>query len=102
MDIKISGERGGKNMNIGRVIFYNNKTGEVLYSTGDMSGDVIETSVERIMEIFNSENTYLLEDIDIITLEYGFNKDKCPVFINIDTKEIEWVDMPLSIMNKLL
>jgi len=81
-------------MNIGMKIFYNNKTGEIVYSTGDMLGNVEETPNERLVSIFNIDNQYDILDMGFIQLDYGSNLNQMPVSVNIETQEITWADLP--------
>lgn len=58
-------------MNIGRKIYYDNKTGIVLIDTGERSGDVIETTVDQDFEVYVSLAERVRETVEVMTLEYG-------------------------------
>ncbi|WP_240479658.1 hypothetical protein [Paenibacillus wynnii] len=58
-------------MNIGRKIYYDNKTGNVLIDTGERSGDVIETTVDQDFEVYVSLAERVRETVEVMTLEYG-------------------------------
>lgn len=85
-------------MELGNRIYYNNKTGEILYGTGDMSGAIEEIDDDIIINIFNAENQYDIKDISIIQTEYGTSKNKMAVFVNLETNEIEWKDIPKRVI----
>lgn len=80
-------------MNIGRRIFYDTMTGNVLVNTGERTGFVIETSVEQDIE------AYLLSELnrekfDFIELKYGqYAQDfaECDGYrVNPETRQVEF------------
>lgn len=80
-------------MNIGRRIFYDTMTGNVLVNTGERKGFVIETTVEQDIE------AYLLTELNrekfsYIELEYGqYAQDfaECDGYrVNPETRKVEF------------
>ena len=55
-------------MNIGRRIYYEVETGIVLWDKGEMSGNVFETTVKKILILTPH---YKNKNIDYIDLAYG-------------------------------
>ncbi len=58
-------------MNIGRRIYYDQTTGNVILDTGERSGSVIETTVDQDFEIYKALKERIRETVGIIELEYG-------------------------------
>lgn len=57
-------------MQIGRKIYFDNKTGEVLANTGQHSGDVRETTQEEDFETYKALSERVPETVGVIQLEY--------------------------------
>lgn len=58
-------------MNIGRKIYYDKATGNVIIDTGERSGDVVETTVEQDFEVYRALNERVPETVGVLQLEYG-------------------------------
>ena len=58
-------------MKIGKRIYYDNQTGEVIFDTGERSGNVVPTTVERDIEVFKQLSERNRDTFDYIELEYG-------------------------------
>ena len=58
-------------MKIGKRIYYDNQTGEVILDTGERSGNVVPTTVERDIEVFKQLSNRNRDTFDYIELEYG-------------------------------
>lgn len=58
-------------MNIGRRIYYDKTSGSVLLDTGERSGDVIPTTPEQDIEVYQSLNERVRDTFDFIELNYG-------------------------------
>lgn len=77
---------------IGKKIYYDKNTGELIYAVNERMGAVIETTAEQDRETFTAlaernENSY-----DVIQLEYGqYREDfvqSSSYRVDVDTKEI--------------
>ncbi|MEK3838447.1 MULTISPECIES: hypothetical protein [unclassified Paenibacillus] len=81
-------------MNIGRKIYYEKSTGNVLVDTGERSGDVIETTQEQDFESFKLLVQRVPESVGVIKLGYGqYGEDFAAASgyrINLDTEELEF------------
>jgi hypothetical protein len=79
---------------IGRRIYYDVTSGEVIANTGERSGDVVETTVEYDIKVYKSLSERNLESFDYIELEYEQNaKDFAACYgyrVNPDTKQLEF------------
>jgi len=60
-----------KHIEIGRKIYYDKSTGEILVSVGERSGFVRETTVEEDIATFKVLSERNRETFDYIQLEYG-------------------------------
>ncbi len=81
-------------MQIGRRIYYDKFTGEVLVDTGEREGDVIETTVEQDILTFKTLTERNIESFDSVQLEYGQHSQdfrECNGYrVNPETKELEF------------
>jgi len=79
---------------IGRKLYFDVATGEVILDTGEKMGSVIATTVERDIETYKVLSERNRETFDVIELPYGFyNADfsACNSYrVNPETKEIEF------------
>ena len=63
---------GGENMKIGRKLYYDLITGEVLVDTGEREGNAIKTrTVDQDIAIYTALSEHNRESFDYIELEYG-------------------------------
>jgi hypothetical protein len=81
-------------LNVGRKIYYEKSTGNVLVDTGERSGSVIETTTVLDFESYVTLQERVPETVGIIQLDYGqFSQDfhECNGYrINPSTLEIEF------------
>jgi hypothetical protein len=81
-------------MKIGRKIYYDITTGNVIIDTGEMQGAVIATTIEDDIESFISLSERNRETFDVLELEYGqYVQDfaECNGYRVIpETKELEF------------
>lgn len=81
-------------MEIGRRIYYDKTTGDVLVDTGQRSGDVTQTTVDEEIEIYKALNERTRESFDYMQLGYDdYGKDfmECNGYkINVETRGIEF------------
>lgn len=81
-------------MNVGRKIFYDNTTGNVIFDTGERRGSVIPTTAEQDIAVYTILSERNRETFDCVELDYGqYAQDfaECIGYrINTDTKEVEF------------
>lgn len=81
-------------MQVGRKIFYEKITGNVLVDTGERSGSVVPTTVEQDRQIFTALSERSANSYDVLELEYGaYSQDfiECNGYrVNIATKTLEF------------
>lgn len=58
-------------MEIGRKIYFDKATGEVIFDTGEREGDVIYTSIDQDIATFKVLSERNRNTFDVIELEYG-------------------------------
>ncbi|MEK0312487.1 hypothetical protein [Cohnella sp. 56] len=58
-------------MNIGRRVYFDKLTGDIVQDTGDRSGSVVETTVEQDFEVFQALKERDPETVGMLQLEYG-------------------------------
>lgn len=80
--------------NLGRKIFYHLSTGNVVFTRGEMTGHVIESTTEQDYETYTALADFNPDTIGIILLEYGqYAEDfaTCDGYrVNPDTKQLEF------------
>lgn len=62
-------------MNIGRKIYYDLETGNVILNTGERSGDVVESTIDQDFASYQILNERVRETVGVITLAYGEYKE---------------------------
>lgn len=81
-------------MNIGRKIYYDITTGNLLLDTGELAGSVVPSTIDQDVLTFKELSERNRESFDVIELEYGqFAQDftECSGYrVNPQTKEIEF------------
>ena len=81
-------------MEIGRKLYYDKFTGDILVDVGEREGDVVETTLEEDILTFKALSERNIETFDSIQLEYGqYSQDfmECNGYrINLETKELEF------------
>ena len=58
-------------MNIGRRIFYEKATGNVIVDTGERSGSVVASTVEQDFEIYTALAARVPDSVGVLELTYG-------------------------------
>lgn len=81
-------------MEIGRRIYYEKDTGNVIINTADRKGNVVERTVEQDFEMYTELHGINPEVVDFIQLEYGeFAQDFAEsngLRVNIETGKLEF------------
>lgn len=81
-------------MKIGRKVYFDINTGNVIFDTGERQGFVIPTTIEQDIATFKELSERNRETFDFIELEYGqYAQDfaECNGYrINVDDKTIEF------------
>jgi hypothetical protein len=73
-------------MQIGRKIYYEKLTGNVLLDTGERAGDVVPTTAEQDFVLYTVLQQYVPDEVGTVQLEYGQNQGKFGVYnYSIDT-----------------
>ncbi|MCY9658107.1 DUF4376 domain-containing protein [Paenibacillus chondroitinus] len=81
-------------MEIGRKIYYELATGNVIQDTGERSGDVIQTTIEQDFVSYISLQERLPNSVGCIQLEYGQYANEFLLYslrINPTTLELIWI-----------
>ncbi len=80
-------------MKIGRKIYYEGLTGNVILETGERMGDVSETTAEQDFALYKALQVYVPEQVSVVQLEYGQDVDKFGLYnYSVDTAngQIVW------------
>lgn len=81
-------------MEIGRKIYYEKATGNVLVDTGERSGNVVETTKEQDFKVYKTLAERVEDTVGLIELEYGEYKQdfmECSGYrVNVKTGELEF------------
>ncbi|MDG0873931.1 hypothetical protein L5D93_16410 [Paenibacillus thiaminolyticus] len=81
-------------MKIGRRLYFDIATGNVIVDSGERSGNVIETTVEYDITVYKALSERNRETFDVIQLEYGqYDEDfaTCSGYrVNPATKQLEF------------
>lgn len=79
---------------VGRKIYYDKVTGNVIIDTGEMSGSVTETTIDQDFETYQALKERVRDTVGVIQLEYGqYAQDfaQCNGFrVNPQTLELEF------------
>jgi hypothetical protein len=79
---------------IGRKIYYDKSTGNVILDTGEMMGAVIETTVDQDFETYQALKERVHDTVGVIQLEFGqYAQDfaQCNGYrVNPETLELEF------------
>jgi hypothetical protein len=79
---------------IGRKIYYDKATGNVILDTGEMMGAVVETTVDQDFETYQALKERVRDTVGVIQLEYGqYAADfaQCNGYrVNPETLELEF------------
>lgn len=81
-------------MFIGRKIYYDTLSGNVLVDTGERSGSVIELAVEQEIEIYNILAERRRDTFDVLHLEYGQYREDFAICsgyrVDLATKQLQF------------
>jgi len=82
-------------LQIGRRIYYEKSTGNVLFDTGERSGNVVPTTIDQDFESYVILAQYNRDAVGVIELEYGqyyddFLRSSGNVRVNLETGELEF------------
>lgn len=81
-------------MEIGRKIYYDKFTGNVLQDSGERSGNVIETTIEQDFQIYVSLQERVPSTVGCVQLSYGQEKEKFIAGygyrVDVETEELMW------------
>lgn len=83
-------------MKIGKKIYYNSTTGEVIWDKGEMEGSVRETTFEEDCEVVPEIDSM---DVDVINIPFGTSSEQFSTMaysINPITKEIAFSQRTIS------
>lgn len=86
-------------MNIGRKLYFDKLTGNVLLDTGERSGSVRETTREEDFQIYNVLAERVSETVGVMQLTYGHEREKFGQYachIDVVTSEIVWDLTPIQ------
>lgn len=79
---------------IGRKLFFDLTTGNVIVDTGERMGSVVSTTIERDIEVYKELSERNRKTFDVLELEYGaYAQDfaTCTDYrINLETMELEF------------
>jgi hypothetical protein len=81
-------------MKIGRKIYYDLATGNIILDTGERQGSVVETTIEQDIATFTALSERNRETFDVIELPFGaYQQDfaQCNGYrVNVETRELEF------------
>lgn len=80
-------------MNIGRKIYYEKSTGNVILDTGERMGDVIETTIEQDFASYTALAERVPETIGCVQLKYGQHAEdfvQCSGYRINESEQIEF------------
>ena len=81
-------------MQIGRRIYYDKATGNIILDKGEMVGAVIETTIDQDFETYQALKERVRDTVGVIQLEYGqYAQDfaECNGYrVNPETKQLEF------------
>lgn len=83
-------------MQIGRKIYYDKTTGNIIQECGEREGSVIQTSLEFDFNTYPSLFGRVKDTVGVIQLPYGQDSDKFGIYnysIDTTTKLIIWGDL---------
>lgn len=63
-------------MELGMIIFYDNKTGEVLVNTGEYKDAKIKRTISQLIDIYEPLKQRSRDSFDYIELDYGQHKEE--------------------------
>lgn len=78
---------------VGRKIYYDKATGNVILDTGERWGDVVETTVEQDFAAYVVLAERVPETVGVISLDFGQDREKFAQYkyhVDIETGKIVW------------
>lgn len=78
---------------VGRKIYYELATGNVILDTGEVQGDVVETTTDQDFQIYTALQAYQKSAVGVLQLTYGQdaqNFGKYPYHVDTTNKVIVW------------
>lgn len=63
-------------MNVGMIIFYDNKTGDILVNTGEYKDAKIKRTISQLIDIYEPLKQRSRDSFDYIELDYGQHKEE--------------------------
>lgn len=86
--------KGGFNMQIGRKIYYDKSTGNILVDTGEKQGFVREATIEQEIQTYKALSERNRDTFDVIKLEFGqYRQDfmECNGYrVSPETRQLEF------------
>ncbi len=79
-------------MQIGRKIYYEKSTGNVILDTGEKNGDVVESTIESDFEAYKVLQDRVKDSVGVIQLEYNYNAENFmlyPYHVDISKETID-------------
>lgn len=87
-------------MKVGRKIYYDNRTGNVLIDTGEMQGNVKSTTIAQDIEAYSILSQLNRDAFEVLELSYGkWSEDFLNASgyrVNLETRELEFSYDPPS------
>lgn len=84
---------------IGRKIYYELATGNIILETGERQGDVVETTFDQDIATFTALSERNRSSFDVLELSFGAYADnfvKYPYHVDPTTKSVIWDTVPLG------
>lgn len=87
-------------MDIGRKVYFDKSSGNILVTTSEMSGDVVETTIEQDFAIYQALYERVPSTVGMIQLDYGAYAyefgSKLLDSVDVDTLTLKFRDRPDS------
>lgn len=86
-------------MQIGRKIYYEKSTGNVLQDCGEREGSVVETTQEQDFQAYVALSERVPSTVGVVSLPYGQDRGKFGVYgyhVDVVTNEIVWDLTPIQ------
>lgn len=88
------------NLKIGKRIYYDKETGNVIVDTGERQGSVVPTTIEQDIKVFKELSSRNRNTFDVIELEFGqYSRDFAECYsyrVDPTTKKLEFSYPDLS------
>lgn len=84
-------------MQIGRKIYYEKSTGNVLQDCGEREGSVVETTAEQDFESYIALSQRVPDTVGVVQLEFGKDREKFGVYAyHVESGAIAWDLTPIQ------